>query len=118
MKTTNYAGPVRVTRPCGHAIEGDGGRLAPSMEIRPPYTKRQLDDIIRQGKDRPRPLTHDETTRAADNRRVARGDLLAMETWYRFNCRGALRGRELWLARHPGPKWSVPDEGSQRDRWR
>ena len=53
----------------------------------PPYTQEEVNEIIKQGRDRPRPLTHDETELVRQNRRKARADLAAMEEWYRTECR-------------------------------
>jgi hypothetical protein len=99
-----HAGPVRVTRP-GSAVD-----------VQPAYTKRERDAIIRQGKDRPRALTHDETTLATANRRRAREDSLAMEVWYRYNCRGPYD----FKARHPGSVevWARTVSNVPSDRWR
>ena len=47
------------------------------------YDNEMLQDIIRQGRDRPRPLTYEEDELARKNRRIARENLAAMEDWYR-----------------------------------
>lgn len=47
-------------------------------------------EAVKQGKDRPRPLTHDETALAARNRRAADIDLFSMVAW---ESRGFISGR-------------------------
>ncbi len=54
-----------------------------TMQARNAYRPAELAAVILQGKDQPRPLTHDETELARKNRRAARADLAAMEEWYR-----------------------------------
>jgi hypothetical protein len=70
---TTEAGTVYVSRGMWEAVH-------------PPYTNSERNAIIKQGRDRPRPLSLDETTRAAKNRRVDRETRLAMEVWYRTQC--------------------------------
>lgn len=87
---TAMAGPVRITRPDG------------TKHVRPAYTGAEVAAIIKQGRERPRPLTADETSLVARNRAQAAGDAAAMERWYSEQCSEPLRGRALFLARHPG----------------
>lgn len=88
------AGPVRITK-------ADG-----SQKIQPAYSDEEVAAIVRQGRERPRPLTHDETIRAANNRRISREDSLAMEYWHLVTSVGTrdskTRGFELWEQQHPG----------------
>jgi hypothetical protein len=69
-----YAGPVTIRR------DGKFEKRVGSL------TKSERKAAILQGRDRPRPLTHDETARAAENRRVDREDRLALEVWFRTSC--------------------------------
>jgi hypothetical protein len=64
------------------------------------YTQEEVNEIVKQGRDRPRPLTHDETELFNTNRREARGDLAAMESWYRTECRDNDQKRAM-LRRYP-----------------
>jgi len=79
-KPTRWAGPVNKTTPA--------------------YTQEEVNEIVKQGHDRPRPLTHDETELVSKNRRDARGDLAAMESWYRTECRDNDQKRAM-LRRYP-----------------
>ena len=78
-----------------------GPRTEGTAVTNPSYVQ----DTIRQGRERPRPLTLEETQLAAKNRRIAREDLAAMEAWYRAQCQAHIRGVELWRAQHPGAPW-------------
>jgi hypothetical protein len=76
-----WAGPVRIRRP-GYYSDGK-----PLVDNRPAYTKSERNTIIRQGRDHPRPLSAEEMSLAARNRRQNRGDLDAAEAWYASQCR-------------------------------
>ncbi len=82
-----WASWLFITRPINHTILGADGRFKPWGETREAYTKPERSAIVRQGNDHPRALTNDETTLVNRNRRIARGDLDAMETWYSAQCR-------------------------------
>lgn len=75
----NYPDHVTMT-PKHNYKEGWAG---PVNGTTPAYEPDELEDIIRQGRDRPRPLTYVEDELARRNRRIAREDLAAMEDWYR-----------------------------------
>ena len=64
--------------------EGDAG---PVNGVTPPYDMGELQDIIKQGRDRPRPLTYVENELVKKNRRIARDDLASMEDWYQNEIR-------------------------------
>jgi len=110
----NESGPVRVSRvnvdaareaglwpPAGieeareaHARFPDGD----STET-PSLKEKEVNDITKQGRDRPRPLTHDETELSRVNRRQAKGDLIEAEKWYRRECRDNSSTKEKSRAR-------------------
>jgi len=51
------------------------------------YTQEEVKEIEKQGRDRPRSLTHEQTELVNQNRREARADLAAMEQWYGAECK-------------------------------
>lgn len=61
------AAPVVVTGPDG------------SVSYKPAYTEQEAKEIVRQGKQNPRPLTLLESRTADQNRKVAKADSDAME---------------------------------------
>jgi len=86
-KPTRWAGPVRY-------VNADG-----EVAYQEPYTQDEVKEIDKQGRDRPRSLTHDETQLTYKNRREARADLAAMEEWYRTQLKETVKGRDLEHAR-------------------
>lgn len=81
------AGDVTVRRP-------DGGSARSRA-----YTPKELNAIIEQGSKRPRQQTHDEMEMTRANRRAARGDLQAMESWYKAEVHSSTKGKRLQKAR-------------------
>ena len=59
------------------------GPVRSGSKRQPAYKEKRVNEIVKQGRDQPRPLTYDETEVARKNRQAARGDLAAMEVWYR-----------------------------------
>lgn len=53
-----------------------------------PYTRGELIEVIRQGRERPRPLTAAETALADKNRAIAYEDAMALEDWARTDLSG------------------------------
>lgn len=64
------------------------------------YTQEEVNEIVKQGRDRPRSLTHEQTELANKNRREARADLAAMEQWYSAECKDNDQKRFM-LRRYP-----------------
>jgi hypothetical protein len=71
-----------------------------------PYRAAKRAEAIRQGKDRPRPLTFKENELVRKNRRIARENLAAMESWYRAEVKEPLSGAALRSVRG-GPEDKV-----------
>lgn len=89
-RTTTWAGPVLVWPP----------DITDTSRFEDPYTQEEVNDVVKQGRDRPRPLTHEQTELVNKNRREARADLAAMEQWYRAECRDNNQKRTM-LRRYP-----------------
>jgi len=87
-RATRWAGRARI-------VNADG-----EITYQDPYTQEEVKEIDKQGRDRPRPLTHDETELFVKNKREARGDLVAMEAWYRTECKDNDKKRTM-LRRYP-----------------
>jgi hypothetical protein len=67
---------------------------APFGAISPAYDTNRVKSIVKQGHDRPRPLTAPETTRATRNRAINAEDRRAMEGWYFMQGAGRGFGKE------------------------